>query len=160
MDFIHKSCKGNLLPDFDTWFKEMVGDGQASDIGGGDSLRDGEVQAQVQTGAQGAGVRAQGGEVMGEEAGGEGGRGDGGQGGVVHQLVRRLEGGKSTKLKLPRFVKPSGRRGVRRDGLVQMRIESLVASGEGGRLTGLITSGGKRKLPADSDSPNAKTQRL
>ena len=69
MDFIHKSCKGNLLPDFDTWFKEMVGDGQASDIRGGDSLCDGEVQAQVQTGAQGAGVRAQGGEVMGEDAG-------------------------------------------------------------------------------------------
>ena len=95
---------------------------------------------------------------MGKEAGGEGGRGDGGQGGVVHQLVRRLEGGKSKKIKLPRFFKPSGRRGVRGDGLVQMRIESLVASG--GRLTGLITSGGKRKLPADSDSPNAKTQRL
>ena len=94
---------------------------------------------------------------MGEEKGGEGGRGDGGQGGVVKHLVRRLEG-KSTNLKLPRFVKPSGRRGVMRDGLVQTRIESLVA--RGGRLTGLITSGGKIKLSADLDSPGAKAQRL
>ena len=38
VDFTHKSCKGNLLPNFETWFKEMLGDGQTSDNGGGDGL--------------------------------------------------------------------------------------------------------------------------
>ena len=67
---------------------------------------------------------------MGEEEGGEGGRGKEDQGGFVKHAVRRLEGD-STNLKLPRCVKPSGRRGVKRDGLVQTRIESLVARGGG-----------------------------
>ena len=47
---------------------------------------------------------------MGEEEGGEGGRGKEDQGGFVKHAVRRLEGD-STNLKLPRCVKPSGRRG-------------------------------------------------
>ena len=92
MDLISKSYEGNLLPDFDIWLKDMMGDGQTPDNGSGDSIHDGEGDghghAQVH-GAQGAGVHAQGGEVMGE---GEGGRGEEGQGGVVKHLVSLLEG--------------------------------------------------------------------
>ena len=67
-------------------------------------------------------VQAQGGEAMEGGGGGEGGGSNkGGQGGRVKLAVDILEGG-STDLKLPRFVKPSGRRGVTRDGLIQMLL--------------------------------------
>jgi hypothetical protein len=94
---------------------------------------------------------------MGEGEGGEGG--EGGQGGKVKLAVERLEEG-NTELKLPRFVKPSGRRGVKRDGLVQTRIDNLVRLGGGSKITGLVRGEGKRKLPTDADSPGAKTRRL
>ena len=68
---------------------------------------------------------------MREGGGGEGVKSNkGGQGGRVKLAVDILEGG-GTDLKLPRFVKPSGsRRGVKRDGLIQTRIDSLAATGE------------------------------
>ena len=37
-------------------------------------------------------------------------------------------------------------RGVKRDGLVQARIESLVSSSGGLKLTGLVRGEGKRKF--------------
>ena len=94
---------------------------------------------------------------MGEGEGGEGG--EGGQGGKVKLAVERLEEG-NTELRLPRFVKPSGRRGVKRDGLVQTRIDNLVRLGGGSKITGLVRGEGKRKLPTDADNPGAKTRRL
>ena len=98
--------EGELLPNFDTWFKEMMGDEQTVEHGGGDGQHDGVQEGQVRE----EGVHAQGGEVMGEGEGGEGG--EGGQGVKVKLAVERLEEG-NTGLKLPRFVKPSGRRGVK-----------------------------------------------
>ena len=67
---------------------------------------------------------------------------------------------KVTNLKLPRFVKPSGKRGVKHDGLIQTRIESLAARGEGSKITGLVKSVGKRKFLAESDSPGTEMRRL
>ena len=148
-----QSNEGELLPNFDTWFKEMMGDGQTVEHGGGDGQHDGVQEGQVRE----EGVHAQGGEVMGEGEGGEGG--EGGQGGKVKLAVERLEEG-NTGLKLPRFVKPSGRRGVKRDGLVQTQIDNLVRLGGGSKLTGLVRGEGKRKLPTDTDSPGAKVRRL
>ena len=55
-----------------------------------------------------------------------------------------LEGG-STDLKLPRFVKPSGRRWVKLDGLIQRQIVSLAVRGGGSKIAGLVKSVGKRK---------------
>ena len=88
MDIVSKSY---LLPNFDIWFKDMMGDGQTADNGRGDSIYDGEGGGHghaQEHGAQGAGVHAQGGEVKGE---GDGGRGEEGQGGVVKYLVSLLE---------------------------------------------------------------------
>ena len=107
----------------------------------------------------GDGVQAQGGEGMGVGGGGVGGTSNVGQGGRVKLAVEVLEGG-STIQKLPRFVKPSGKRGVKRDSLIQTRIESLEARGGGSRITGLVKCVGKRKFPAESDSPGAKKHRL
>ena len=63
----------------------------------------------------------------------------------VRETVRRLEDGmsfgklsSSSKQKKSRFVKPRMGRGVKRDGLVQARIESLVSSSGGLKLTGLV----------------------
>ena len=39
MDIVSKSY---LLPNFDIWFKDMMGDGQTADNGSGDSIHDGE----------------------------------------------------------------------------------------------------------------------
>ena len=70
---------------------------------------------------QGAGGRAKGGEVVG---------GGGGGPGRVKLAVNRLESFGHLQ-NLPRFTKPSGRRGVKRDNLIQTRIESLVGRGPG-----------------------------
>ena len=130
-----------------------MGDGQTVERGEGDSHQDGGQAGHVRE----DGVHAQGREVIGEGEGGEGG--EEGQGGKVKLAVERLEGG-STELKLPGFAKPSGRRGVKRDGLVQTQIQNLVQMGGGSKITGLVRSEGKRKLPTDSDSPGAKVRRL
>ena len=50
--------------------------------------------------------------------------------------------------------------GVKREGLVQTRIDNLVRLGGGSKITGLVRGEGKRKLPTDADSPGAKTRRL
>ena len=42
MDIVSKSYKGNLLPNLDIWFKDMMEDGQTADNGSWDSLHDGE----------------------------------------------------------------------------------------------------------------------
>jgi hypothetical protein len=83
MDIVSKSY---LLPNFDIWFKDMMGDGQTADNGRGDSIHDGHAQ---EHGAQGAGVHAQGGEVMGE---GERGRGEEGQGRVTSGVCIYIPG--------------------------------------------------------------------
>ena len=49
------------------------------------------------------------------------------------------------KLKMPRTG-----RGIKRDGLIQMRISSLES--RGGEIK-IIKSGGKGKLPAETHSP-------
>ena len=62
MDIVSKSYKGNLLPNLDIWFKDMMEDGQTADNGSWDSLHDGEGDshghAQEHAGALGAGVHA------------------------------------------------------------------------------------------------------
>ena len=72
----------------------------------------------------------------------------------VKETVKMLEDGQSfekllsssSKQKTSRFVKPRMGRGVKRDGLVQARIESLVSSSGGLKLTGLVRMEGKRKF--------------
>ena len=71
----------------------------------------------------------------------------------VKETVKMLEDGQSfaklsssSKQKKSRFVKPRMGRGVKRDGLVQARIESLVSSSGGLKLTGLVRGEGKRKF--------------
>ena len=60
---------------------------------------------------------------------------------------------------LPRFVKPSGRRGVRRDALVQTRLSDLVDMGCD-KIREIVGQGGKRKFTGSSEIPGAKTQKL
>jgi hypothetical protein len=62
----------------------------------------------------------------------------------VKETVNKLEDGISfeksssfSKQKKSRIVKPRMGRGIKRDGLVQARIESLVAASGGLKLTGL-----------------------
>ena len=60
---------------------------------------------------------------------------------------------------LPRFVKPSGRRGVKRDELVQTQLSDLVDMGCD-KIKGIVGQGGKRKFTGSSEIPGAKTQKL
>ena len=182
------TCKANLLPDFETWLggmldaKQNMGDGDTQQ---GGVLGGGHLQGPGQEG----GVRAQGGDVVGEGGGGdgvgpaegcvhgrldhregvqsqegemEGGKkGGGGQGGggTVTQMIHNLESS-VVKKKVAKFAKPYGKRGVRKDGLIQARIESFESKG-GLIITGLCGGVGKRKLPtADSDSPSAKQRKF
>ena len=73
----------------------------------------------------------------------------------VRETVRRLEVGmnfgklsSSSKHNKSRIVKPRMGRGIKRNGLVQARIESLVSSSGGLKLSGLIKMDGKRKFGA------------
>ena len=128
-DHITESYEGDILPNFDIWMKEMRGNIQ-NEGAGDDSLLGVEGDCRERVRAHGDRVQAQGGEVMGGGGGGEGVTSNvGGQGGRVKLAVKVLEGG-STDQRLPRFVKPSGKRGVKRDSLIQTRIESLAARGE------------------------------
>ena len=86
--------------------------------------------------------------------------------GAVRREVRRLEGGVggcSTNTqtsfgtaKTPRFVKPRRRRGVKKDSLIQTRIESLISFSGDKEISGLVRveGNGKRKFTADSNYPN------
>ena len=81
---------------------------------GGDSLLGGQEDGHARARVHGDGVQAQGGEVMGGRGGGEGVTSNvGGQGGIVKLAVEVLEGGSTIRKNLPRFVKPSGKRGVK-----------------------------------------------
>ena len=59
----------------------------------------------------------------------------------------------SSKQKKSRIVKPRMGRGIKRDGLVQTRIESFVAASGGIKLTGLVKTDGKRKF-GEVNNPN------
>ena len=97
-------------------------------------------------------VRTQGVEVRGGEGGG-------GQGGFVHAMVHQLESSVAGK-KFNKFVKPRGRRGVKKDTLVQARISCLESKGGLVKIVGVCESG-KRKSTLDrSDSPGAKLRKL
>ena len=86
--------------------------------------------------------------------------------GAVRREVRRLEGGVggcSTNTqtsfgtaKTPRFVKPRRRRGVKKDSLIQTRIESLISFSGDKEISGLVRveGNGKRKLTADVNNSN------
>ena len=77
--------------------------------------------------------------------------------------MRRLEdgGGKSNTLttfgtaKGPKFVKPRGRRGIKKDGLIQTRIESLFSLKGNREILGLgkTVGNGKRNFTADMNNP-------
>ena len=109
-DHITESYEGDILPNFDIWMKEMMGNIQ-NEGAGDDSLHGVEGGGHERVWAHGDRVQAQGGEVMGGGGGGEGVTSNvGGQGGRVKLAVKVLEGG-STDQRLPRFVKPSGKRG-------------------------------------------------
>jgi hypothetical protein len=74
---------------------------------------------------------------------------------MIHTLESSV-----VKKKVAKFAKPYGKRGVRKDGLIQARIESFESKG-GLIITGLCGGVGKRKLPtADSDSPSAKQRKF
>ena len=62
-------------------------------------------------------------------------------------------------IKLPRFVKPRGRRGVKRDLLIQTKLPDLVDMG-GNRVKGISGVSMKRKFTEDLDSPSAKSQKI
>ena len=72
----------------------------------------------------------------------------------VREAVKKFEVGisfekslLSSKQKKARFVKPRMRRGVKSDGLIQARINSLVTASSGGlKLKGLVKTDGKRKF--------------
>jgi hypothetical protein len=92
-------------------------------------------------------------------------RGDGQEDGAVRrEEVQRLEdgGGKSNTLttigttKGPKFVKPSGRRGIKKDGLIQTRIECLFSLEGNKEILGLgkTVGNGKRKLTTDMNKTN------
>ena len=81
--------------------------------------------------------------------------------GVVNHIVNNLEKSKAKQKVSTKFVKPYGKRGVRRDGLIQSRIDSFESKGGIMQITGLCGSLGKRKLPlAESDSPGAKIRKF
>ena len=69
----------------------------------------------------------------------------------VRETVRRLDDksiGQSSSSKQQhkqRFVKHRMGKGVKRDGLIQARIDSLASSSGGIKLTGLIRVAGERK---------------
>ena len=87
--------------------------------------------------------------------GGEGG--GGGRGGIVHLIVNNFGKSNAKQKVSSKYVKPYGKRGVKRDGLIQLQITSLESKGGVRTNTGLCESVGKRKLsPAESDSPGAK----
>ena len=91
--------------------------------------------------------------------GGEGG--GGGRGGVVNRIVNSFEKSNAKQKVSSKFVKPYGKRGVKRDGLIQSRITSLESRGGVRKNTGICESLGKRKLsPAESDSPGAKMRKF
>ena len=91
-------------------------------------------------------------------------RGDGQDDGAVRREVQRLEdgGGRSSTLttfgvaKCSKFVKPRGRRGVKKDSLIQTRIESLFSLEGNREIVGLgkAVGNGKRKFMADMNNPN------
>jgi hypothetical protein len=132
---------GVTLPDFNIWMSEMrasqhqAEDGQDHPL---DQLHDGH---------------------------GEEGR-DGGT--VVKKAVCRIESGEnfrrmlsSTPKSSSKFVIPRRGKGIKRDGLIQTRMDSLALSGEGGaKITGLVRvvgGGGKRKFETETSNPaNAK----
>ena len=127
---------------------------QGCDVLGGGGGGEGEVAA------EGGGhvqrpvveVRTQGVEVRGGEGGG-------GQGGFVHAMVHQLESSVAGK-KFNKFVKPRGRRGVKKDTLVQARISCLESKGGLVKIVGACESG-KRKSTLDrSDRPGAKLRKL
>ena len=90
---------------------------------GGDGV--GAAEGGVHSLDHGGGVQAQGGEVMG---GKEGGGGQGGEG-VVNRMINNLEKSNVKRNVSSKFAKPYGKRGVRKDGLIQARIESFESKG-------------------------------
>ena len=99
------------------------------------------------------GVRAQEGESVGESKGGEG-AGRRGRGGKVRLAVEALERN-YFPIKKPRFVKPYGKRGVKKDGLIQTQIASLVGGGKSDnfQILGLVQAGVIRKRNEQADNP-------
>ena len=89
--------------------------------------------------------------------GGEGGGGGGGQGGSVRLLVNRLKKSEASR-KVSKFVKPRGRRGVKKDTLVQTRILSIESRRGVRKITGLCENGKRKLVLTESDSPGAKLQ--
>ena len=76
-------------------------------------------------------------------------------------MINNLEKSNVKKKVSSKFAKPYGKRGVRRDGLIQARIESFESKGGLIRITGLCGGVGKRKLPiTESDSPGAKQRKF
>ena len=155
------------LPDFDDWLDDMLEGGRVQHPGEVD-----DDHHLVEEGA--AGCLEQGGHEHGQDVqeGGAGGRdegvgdGDGLGGGTgmvilsVKETVKKLEDGisfekssSSSKQKKFRIVKPRMGRGIKRDGLVQARIESLIAASGGIKLTGLVKTDGKRKF-GEVNNPN------
>ena len=65
------------------------------------------------------------------------------------------------KQNVSKFVEPYGKRGVKRDGLIQSRIASFESRGGVKKISGLCGSLGKRKLsPSKSESPGAKIRKF
>ena len=64
------------------------------------------------------------------------------KGGKVRLAVEALERSYSP-IKKPRFVKPYGKRGIKKDGLIQTQIASLVGSGKNDTfvISGLVRAG-------------------
>ena len=133
------------FPSFMDWMSQF------QRVGAGD-----DVHQQQEDGHQGGEGRALGGEVMGGEGGGEG---------RVSLLVKFHENSSTSQKKSSRMSTPKGRRGVRRDSLIQTRLSSFANFffwGGARKLPGLLSGGGggKRKLNTqDSDSPG-KLRRL
>ena len=71
-------------------------------------------------------------------------------------MINNLEKSNVKRKVSSKFSRPYGKRGVRKDGLIQARKKSFESKG-GLLITGLCGGVGKRKLPiAESDSPGAK----
>ena len=113
-------------------FKQDVPE-QSEQVPGGSAVLQGD----------GVGRRAQGGDVLGERGKGANRRVKGGK---VRMAVEALERNYSP-IKKPRFVKPYGKRGIKKDGLVQMQIASLVGGGKSDNyiISGLVRAEGHRK---------------
>ena len=161
-----------ILPNFDTWLEKILQGGTVMDakeeedhqlneeggaVGGlGQQINNGQEVNIDQTETRDRGVHEQ---VQEGVAGGLGVRVEGQEAkiGAVKEAVKGLEDehivkSSSSGQRKPRFVKPRMVRGVKKDRLIQARIDSLSSSG-GVKLTGLIKVAGKRKFIGEVNNP-------